>query len=264
LRTANSIAQVAKSIARAQINQKLCLKDQQASMDESTFLQRCKALAGDPSQRPWEAENLAGFFQTFRPDGHELEPLFADIPAGPDVFNRLRRVYAATTTPPKDPTRCDLYFIVRSPRPTSDEYLLRRAADHLALCRQVAAEFNARDLVDLLTPIPQIHISKAPPPRVDPNDNNSLDVFIYDVQCDWHGGLAPLCPHAYWMREGFYYINCDYYLAWYITWPWSMNSTKIREPFEPYFDLWLHGATLQCPSPDKITLFVPSAYENVA
>ncbi len=232
-------------------------------MDESTFLQRCKALADDPSDAPWEAENLAGFFQTFRPDGRELEPLFADIPAGPDVFNRLRRVYAATTTS-KVSAQYDLYFIVRNPRPTSDAHLLQRAADQIANWRQTAAEFNAQKLVDLLTPMPQIRISKEPPPKVDPNDYDSLDMFIYEVLCDWHGSLAPLCPHAYWMREGFYHVNCDHYLAWYITWPWYMKSSRIREPSEPYFDLWLHGAVLQCLSPDKITLFVPPAYEHSA
>jgi hypothetical protein len=232
--------------------------DRLLAMDESTFLQRCKALAGASSDAPWAAENMAGFFQTFRPDGHELEQLFAGVPAGLDVLSRLRRVYAATTTLPQDPTRFDLYFIVRNPLPKSDEYLLRRAAEHLANCRQIAADFKAQELVDMLTPIPQIRISMAPPPRVDPADHDTLDVFIYDVQGDWHGELVPLCPHAYWMREAFYYINCDYYLAHYITWPWYMKSSKIREPFEPYFDLWIHGAELHCPSPDKITLFVPS------
>ena len=151
-----------------------------------------------------------------------------------------------------------MYFIVRKPLRTSDEHLVRCAADQLANWRKMAADFNVQELVDLLTPIPEVRLSKEPPPRVDPTDHSSLDVFIYDVQCDWHGDLAPLCPHAYWMREGFYYINCDYYLAHYITWPWYSKSSRIREPFEPYFDLWLHGAELRCQSPDNITLFMPS------
>ena len=59
------------------------------------------------------------------------------------------------------------------------------------------------------------------------------------------------------MDEAFYSIACDYHLARYLTWPWYMNSSSIKEPFEPYFNLWLHGATLRCEAPDNITLFVP-------
>lgn len=226
-------------------------------MDELAFLQRCKALAGDASDGPWTVDNMAGFFQTFRPDGHVLEHLFAELPAGLDVFSRLRRVYAATAAPPIDPTRFDLYFIVRKPTPTSDAYLLRHAAELLTNWRMIAAEFGAQELVELLTPIPKVRLSKEPPPRVDPADHDSLDVFIYDIQCDWHGRLTPLCPHANWMREGFYFISCDYYLAHYITWPWYMKSSTIKEPLGSYFELWFHGAELRCQSPDNITLFVP-------
>jgi hypothetical protein len=231
-------------------------------MGETEFLQKCKALAGDHTDVAWTEDYMVGFFQRFRPDGYELEPLFANIPFGLDVFSRLRSVFAATTTPPKDPNRADLYFIVRNPRPASDEYLLRRAVEQLLIWRAIAEDFHARELTDLLTPIPGIRVSTEPPPRHDPTDNNSLDIFIYDVQCDWHEGLAPLCPHARWLREAFYYINCDYYLARYITWPWYRVSSKIEEPFAPYFDLWLHGAELRCSTPNEITLFVPSYSEN--
>lgn len=227
-------------------------------MDESTFFQKCKALAGDTSDTSWTADEMAGFFQRFRPGGHGLERLFADIPGGLDVFGRLKRVFDATTMLPNDPRRTDLYFVVRCPNRASNKRLLGLAADQFANWRRMAAEFNAQELIELLTPIPQIRISNGPQPSVNTNDFNALDVFIYDVQTDWHGCLPPLCPQARWMREAFYTIACDYYLARYITWPWYMNSSRIREPFEPYFDLWLCGATLQCPSPDSVTLYVPS------
>ena len=48
------------------------------------------------------------------------------------------------------------------------------------------------------------------------------------------------------MDEAFYSIACDYHLARYLAWPWYINSSSIKEPFEPYFNLWLHGATLRC------------------
>lgn len=201
---------------------------------------------------------MTGFFQRFRPDGHKLEQLFGAIPAGLEVLDRLRRVYAATNNPSKDSGRSDMYFIVRKPLRTSDGHLLRCAAEQVTNWRNMAVDFSSQELVDLLTPIPQVRLSKGQPPRVEPTDYDSLDVLIYDVQSDWHGSLIPNCQHANWMREAFYYINCDYHLAHYLTWPWYMKSSRIVEPFEPYFHLWLHGAQLRCQSQDEVTLFVPS------
>ncbi len=221
-------------------------------------------LAGDTSDMLWTADELAGFFQRFRPDGHKLESLFADIPGGLDVLSRLRRVYTATTIPPADPRRCDLYFIIRDPRRAPDEESIRIAGNQLLNWRQIATDFHEHELVELLTPIPRIQISKGPAPNLDPKDYNTLDVFIYDVQTDWHATLKPLCPEARWMGEAFYNIGCDYYLARYITWPWYMHSSRINEAYEPYFELWLHGSEFRCPSPDNITLFVPSRLDQPA
>jgi hypothetical protein len=223
-------------------------------MDESTFFKQCKNLAGDTSDTSWTADEVAGFFQRFRPDGRRLEALFNGIPAGLEVFSRLSQVFGATATGPKDPRRSDLYFVVHNPIRTTDERLVRYGADQLANWRQMAADVNEQELVELLTPIPRVRISKGRAPEADPNNYDSLD----DVQPVWHGELAALCPHARWMREAFYSIACDYQLARYLTWPWYMNSSSINEPFEPYFNLWLHGATLRCEAPDNIILFVPS------
>lgn len=91
------------------------------------------------------------------------------------------------------------------------------------------------------------------------NDTDSLDTFIYDVQTDWHARLVPSCKHAGWMREGFYTIGCDYYLARYVTWPWYREATSIQEAYEPYFNLWLRGAELRCESPTNVAVFVGRA-----
>jgi hypothetical protein len=199
---------------------------------------------------------MAGFFQVFRPDGQRLQPLFDDIPVGRDVFSRLQQVYRATVAGSQGLQGIDAYFMVRNPDPATHNSLLRYATAQLANWRQMAGEINEQELVDLLTPVPRIAISNDVPPEPDPNDIESLDVFIYDVETDWHAQLIPQCPHASWLRQAFYYIACDYGLARYITWPWYRNSSSIKEPFKPYFNLWLHGAKLRCESRDSITLFV--------
>jgi hypothetical protein len=228
-------------------------------MNKAAFFRHCKDLAGDRSAGKWSAENLAGFFQHFRPDGQGLEALFADIPAGEEVLGRLRQVFQATCPPLQDSQQFDLYFIVRQPPPATEEQLVQWAAAQLANWRQMAVEIEEEEFINLLTPLPTVRISRVAEPAYDPNDTESLDVFINDVQTDWHGALEPICPHASWLREAFYYLGCDYYLARHLTWPWYRPASSIHEPYEPYFELWRHGAKLRCISPDAVTLYLPAA-----
>ena len=228
-------------------------------MNEETFFSRCKELAGDASDSRWTDDHLAGFFQNFRPDGQALEPLFRDIPGGNAVYDRLKEVYVATASGYQRGTATDAYFIVRNPAIIDNHTLIQSATTQLTNWRRMAEQDQESELVDLLTPIPEIKSSTDEPPPVDPNDYDSLDVFIYDVQTDWWlGHLSPMCPHARWMREAFYYINCDYYLAQYAAWPWYRDSSSIDDPYKPYFTMWLHGAELRCQTPDDVTLFVKS------
>jgi hypothetical protein len=225
----------------------------------SRFFQRCKDLAGDVSAPAWTKDHMFGFFQTFRSEGHRLAPLFAEIPAGNLVYGRLQQVFSATATGVRGHAGEDAYFVVRSPEPAPPESLVKSAEDQLANWRLMAEAIGERELIDLLTPLPRVTVQHAMAPRLDPNDTESLDVFIYDVQCNWHGALPPLNPHASWMRDAFYSIACDYYLAHYITWPWYTDSSPIVEPFEAYFALWQHGATLRCHSPGDVVLFLGDA-----
>jgi hypothetical protein len=184
--------------------------------------------------------------------------LFKDIPAGVDVYNRLQQIYRATSTGSVRPQGVDAYFIVRDPEPAEIYFLKQNATELLTSWRQMASQINQQELVKLLTPIPEIKITSSSPPEPDPTGTESLGVLIYDIHTDWRTQLEPMCPHASWMREAFYYINCDYYLADYVIWPWFMKSSPIIEPMRPYFNLWLHGAELHCHAPDDVTLFVPS------
>ncbi|GAA4434477.1 hypothetical protein [Bremerella cremea] len=225
-------------------------------MDEDAFLNRCKQLAGDTSDTRWTDDHLAGFFQNFRPHGKALEPFFQEIPVGTEVYDRLKNVYLATATGYQRGPRTDAYFIVRKPATIGNDTLIQCATQQLANWRAMAEHDNESELVDLLTPLPRIRISTDEPPEVDPNDY-SLDIYIYDVQTDWwHGHLSSVCPHARWLREAFYYLNCDYYLARYVMWPWYRDSSSIDDPYKPYFTMWLHGADLHCKSPDDVTLYV--------
>jgi hypothetical protein len=87
---------------------------------------------------------MAGFFQNFRPDGQRLEHLFDDLPAGPEVYNRLRKVYAATANNKKRPSAP--YFIVSELQPAAIDVLLRYATAQLENWRQMAVAIEEREL----------------------------------------------------------------------------------------------------------------------
>lgn len=227
-------------------------------MSESEFFRCCQTLAGETSQDAWTKYDLFGFFQGFRPDGNRLGPLFASIPGGNAVFNRLREVYRATAEGSLEPDAEDAFFVVRRPVPAPAQELLASAQAMLENWRRMAGDLHDTELVDELTPIPSIGISSETPPPTDPRDTSTLDVWFYDTRSDWLRSLNPVCPHAGWMSEAFYSIACDYALAAYITWPWFRAASPLTDPFAPCFHLWKHGATLRCRFPEEIILYISS------
>lgn len=227
-------------------------------MNEREFLQRCKDVVGDTSDAPWTRECLAGFFQHFRPDGDRLESFFADIPAGPEIYRRLREFYRATAVGWRRPDATDLYFVVHHPRPSTPDELIRYATAQLSNWNQMATEIRDGELVDALTPIPAVAFSTDELPKRNPTDKESLDVLIYDCQTNWLNALIRLSAHASWMRHAFYSIACNYAVAAYVTWPWYTAATSIKDPFKAYFNLWLRGAALRCQSRTSVVVYAPA------
>src|SRR3954469_15159529 len=86
------------------------------SSDEA-MLVRWKAIAGDTSPGTWTEDDLAGFFQRFRPDGAGVSEAFEGIEGAAETLPRLLAVYEATADGwPREETH-DGYFIVRNPSP---------------------------------------------------------------------------------------------------------------------------------------------------
>lgn len=229
-------------------------------MTESEFFERCKSLVGDESDRAWDRDSMAGFLQCFRNDHSALRNLLADIPRGLSVYSRLVEIFEATSGHTTK-GRTNLYCIVREPVATASWELLLQAESLIENFRKMAIAIGESDLVTELSPTPTIRLEYCDPPDVAPSEY-SLDAFIYDVQCDWHGNLSRFTDHATWMSEAFYYLNCDYYLARYANWAWYMDDSTIHDPFLPYFKLWRCGAELRCKSRDDVALYIPQGQKR--
>ncbi|MFC1853054.1 hypothetical protein ACFL27_22885 [candidate division CSSED10-310 bacterium] len=64
---------------------------------EQEFLDYCKSVAGDKSNRRWDETYLAAFFHSFRPSGNGIEKVFQSINNAEEVVSRLKLVYSVTS-----------------------------------------------------------------------------------------------------------------------------------------------------------------------
>jgi hypothetical protein len=189
--------------------------------------------------RTWKDEyELFGFFDCFRPDGAGAERVFAGVVGGDAILERLLRIFAAT----KDGPQRFMYFIVQEPRPATPEELVELTRQHLYKVAQIADDAGDEELFGLLCSRPQIEIKRQPAPVRTQPDLEAPETHIYGICGDWFSELVPTPSDALLLHEAFYSMACFYDLARYLLWPLYVGSTKIVEPFEPYFELWLRGA----------------------
>jgi hypothetical protein len=224
--------------------------------------------ANELDARVWKTEDdLFAFFDCFRPNGKDLEKVFAEVVGGDEILQRLLKVYGL-----KDTSSPWGYFIVRQPSSATPERLVDLTTQHLEKVRQIAHSYlsesdqkkkiderdkaTAAELIGLLEGDLQIKVKRQPRPvRLQP-DYDAPETIIYDMLSDWFNDLVPTESDALLMDEAFYSIACDYKIADYLMWPLYRDSTNIEEPFAPYFELWTHGAIPIFERPEMVTVYL--------
>jgi len=208
---------------------------------------------GDPPDRSWDRDDIFAFFQRFRPDGRGLERALLPIPSGRAVLDRLLPIYSATSGG-WQADRYDAYFIVRNPAPIDRSDAGTLVRNHLSNLAGVAALAKVGELVELLRER-ALSFSFEVPART--QYRHDTDEFIYDTVSDWVGSLTPEPAEITALRDAFYSIGCDYFLAWHVMWPWYAKATTTIEPFHPYFRLWQHGVEYRFDGPSSVTVYLP-------
>lgn len=177
-----------------------------------------------------------GVFQGYRPDGDGVEEVFAGLPDAPDYADRVRSVCRATY---HDAWERDAYFVVRRPQPASDEELVafgRELLSGLQLIAETAAASGRRDLKDYLSRVIRIAVVSA----AECDRGNDDHTRVHEAVGDFLGVLADHENPAVKLGEGFYSVACEYWLAWYLQWPYFREWFP-RDVFRPYFELWARG-----------------------
>jgi hypothetical protein len=216
---------------------------------------RWKWMAGDTSPRPWSSENMAGFFQLFRPLGDGVEAAFDGVAGAEDLLPRLLDVYRATAAGWSREGHADAYFLVRHPLtlPRADVADLLRS--HLGRLAAAAAEVGDDEASGLLGGPLRLEVVEGQTPW--PPGDDDPETLIYEMTGDFVRSLSPRPSHALLMGEAFYHIACDYGLRHHLLWPLYRHATDIEEPFLPYFELWRHGIGYRFVGEEKVVAFVP-------
>jgi hypothetical protein len=176
-----------------------------------------------------------GVFQGYRPHGDGVEALFANVPDAGNYAARIRAICAASY---HDNWARDGYFVVRRPRPASAKELTALGHELLdglrLLCK--AARHDGRTLGSLFSGVTGVEVVS--PERFDRKHPYHIDVInaVNDVlrrRRNYNDRIVQL-------REGFYSVACDFWLSYYLQWPYY-QSWLPHDVFRPYFDLWASG-----------------------
>jgi hypothetical protein len=237
------------------------IADQENELDEiCTRLRRWQLqLGANESDEPWrKPEDLAFFFQRFRPDGGNLE-LFCEEIGCPSIAPRVLDVFRATAANYKDEGTIDAYFVVREPQPASDFELLSLASSYFSSLTHVAvASDPAIEMEAYFNAPPTIAIKRGCEAPLEASDfqvgvNEALHAYFQQFPLDNCGaGL---------LKEALYTMACDYSLMHYVLWPIVQARFEHDhvDPYSTYFELWKRGVDLRFDGAGGAVLYVTAA-----
>lgn len=183
-----------------------------------------------------EVERAFGLFQQYRPHGVGVEAVFDGIPHATEYVKRLRSVYRASYH--EDWAR-DVYFIVRSPRAASLEELAAFGMEYLSGLRLLSAMLAERGQPRLDRYLASVSGAVVSPSAA-ANRMNDDDIMVCEAVGDFMGEFYDYEHPIIKLREAYYSVACDYFLGWYLQWPFFRKRIP-RDVFRPYFELWAHG-----------------------
>jgi hypothetical protein len=202
-------------------------------MTPEEYLRYLPRLIDPEADRPWDADQTYGLFGHFRPAGMGVEAVFAPLAHGAEYLARLRPIYAATADP-----ECarDAYFIVRRPRGVTQTELDQLGQAFLAHLRSLADVIGDAELDAVLDGTRRIEHRAI---RMEDFDTDE-HLTVSETIGDWLGGHADEEDPIDVLREAYYSLAADDWLAHHLQWPRYAELCPI-DVFAPYAELWHAG-----------------------
>lgn len=223
------------------------------------ILTKMSIAVGRESDGLRSADDLIGYFQSFRPDGRGLAGIFEPLTIADQLHQRLDALFEAAGDDRLAQKGRDAYFVVRRPAPIDPDEVRTAGRQWIDRLIDWADELEQHETARTLRGIETVRVLEgiAPKnPRNDDEKSNVLRVLQNEVAhwTDRFGGDDPLVER---LRSAFYYIACDAMLRDHMMWPFFADRFNVQEPFESYFVLWRHGIKFRAYSNNQLDLYMP-------
>jgi hypothetical protein len=177
-----------------------------------------------------------GLFQRFRPHGDGVAAVFDGIPHAAEYIDRLQSVYRAAY---HDDWSGDAYFVVRYPQAASTAELASFGMEYVAGLRFLSGMLAKRGQPRLDQYLGRV-TNAAVVPLAAARRMNDDDILVYEGVGEFMGELYDYEHPIIKLSEAYYSVACDYWLAWYLQWPYFTERIP-KDVFLPYFELWARG-----------------------
>lgn len=227
-------------------------------MTTETIIRRFHELAGSDLDANLDADSLIGFFQTFRPDGAGIAGVYSELDVGDALHERLDRLFEAAGNDRRPDGGRDAYFIVRNPPPLDPELAGRLGRSWIEGLRNLAISLGDSMIADMLSPTPMIRVLEGLPPK-HPKSEAEKSQLLLAVKDEASKLVLRIDggPYAPVLRPAYYYTACDSMLRDYLMWPLYAGPSGVKDPLEPYFELWKHGVKYRIFGETQVDLYLP-------
>lgn len=228
-------------------------------MSTEALIRRFHDLACVDPETEINADSLIGFFQAFRPDGSAIAELYHDFEAGEELMDRLGKLYLAAGDDRRPQGGRDAYFVVRKPQPLEPDLAESLAKDWLGEIVKLAELLEDEATLTTLQPLPKIRVLEGIPPKHPKQDHEKTELLrtmqerVPSLVDKLDGG-----PYAEVLQPAYYFTACDKMIRDYLMWPlYQAKNDRLRDPYEPYFELWRHGVKYRVFREDLVDIYLP-------
>ncbi|GIM48615.1 hypothetical protein [Capnocytophaga stomatis] len=208
-------------------------------MTQKEYAQYLAELIGEEMDTDCDEleELFYGYFQSFMPDGKNVEKVFEPIENGQLLYQRIKPIFETTkeeTTRAFEQNIAPGYFVPN--KKGTEEELKAIGKELLAGLLEFASFVEEETLQNYLSEITEIEISD----NKEQNFDDEKHVHLWETLLDWTIDNTDYESLISILREAYYSINCDYFLAAYLQYP-NYNDKPNGDFLKPYFELWQRG-----------------------
>lgn len=232
------------------------------SDEHRDLLQRMGESVGKSPEEIRSADDLIGYFQSFRPDGRGLAGVFSGVAGGDEVHERLERLFDVAGDDRRPSGGKDAFFVVRNPAEIDPAEVEAAGNEWIEQLKRLGETLGKLNAVEKLAGIERVRVLEGIPPK-HPKiaaEKTDLLVLLDEEIPKWLEDAAPDHRIASSLRSPFYFVNCDAMLRDYLMWPMYRRGgigTRVDDPFSPYFRLWRHGVKWRVFQETQVDLYMP-------